>query len=504
MTYVNGCILSRKEEQIVAANDVSGHCDPCAFSGKTVNAILHCEECEEYLCNDCFEYHSAQWQNKGHTVSNLISIYLCNICKNMGKDVDAVTFCLECEEKMCQACAKKHQSMKSSRGHNFDSSYLCQHRLNESNTQQPIIQDPVDFVEQTNEDNTEARIQNECTDVVEPTRIESDAIETRQLPATSMLQKCEKISNYIYSLPIKENVIARNETAKIRKFDLGTDENNCTAKTILLVGATGSGKSSLIDTLANYIIGVKFEDQFRFKLINLENSESERRGNEDVITFIRLPVEYSSNSVLFRKQVHKLSGWVTSYTLHKNITNNVNFTVNLIDTPGFGEIGGLENDKKIVKQICQLFVSSGEKGGVKSLDAVCFIFKASDARETIHQKYILESVLSLFGKDMLNNICTFITFGDEQKTPVLPAVDGIDLPIDPYFIFNNSIIYSNTSEISPGKHASYVNKWKMGYQSCASFFEHLNKMKTTSSRQTSTVLQTRIKLETAIIICNKR
>lgn len=41
----------------------------------------------------------------------------------------------------------------------------------------------------------------------------------------------------------------------------------------MLVGSTGSGKSTLVDGIANYITGVSFEDPFRFKMVTLENDE---------------------------------------------------------------------------------------------------------------------------------------------------------------------------------------------------------------------------------------
>lgn len=52
-------------------------------------------------------------------------------------------------------------------------------------------------------------------------------------------------------------------------------------KTIMLVGATGSGKSTLVDGIANYIMGVSFKDPFRFKMVTLE--ENEMKNNNQVI-----------------------------------------------------------------------------------------------------------------------------------------------------------------------------------------------------------------------------
>lgn len=45
-------------------------------------------------------------------------------------------------------------------------------------------------------------------------------------------------------------------------------------KTIMLVGATGSGKSTLVDGIVNYVMGVNFDDPFRFTLIQLEEEEN--------------------------------------------------------------------------------------------------------------------------------------------------------------------------------------------------------------------------------------
>lgn len=51
-------------------------------------------------------------------------------------------------------------------------------------------------------------------------------------------------------------------------------------KTIMLVGATGSGKSTLVDGIVNYIMGVSFDDPFRFTMVTLEDEE--KKANNQV------------------------------------------------------------------------------------------------------------------------------------------------------------------------------------------------------------------------------
>lgn len=56
-------------------------------------------------------------------------------------------------------------------------------------------------------------------------------------------------------------------------FSTGNQEKKVDEKTIMLVGATGSGKSTLVDGIVNYVLGVRFNDPFRFKLVQLEEEE---------------------------------------------------------------------------------------------------------------------------------------------------------------------------------------------------------------------------------------
>lgn len=55
-------------------------------------------------------------------------------------------------------------------------------------------------------------------------------------------------------------------------------------KTIMLVGATGSGKSTLVDGMVNYVMGVSFDDPFRFNIVQLE--EEEKKTDNQVTVLI--------------------------------------------------------------------------------------------------------------------------------------------------------------------------------------------------------------------------
>ena len=41
----------------------------------------------------------------------------------------------------------------------------------------------------------------------------------------------------------------------------------------MLVGSTGTGKSTLVDGMINYLLGVNFNDPYRLTLVDLEDEE---------------------------------------------------------------------------------------------------------------------------------------------------------------------------------------------------------------------------------------
>lgn len=145
--------------------------------------------------------------------------------------------------------------------------------------------------------------------------------------------------------------------------------------------------------------------------------------------------------------------WITVYTIAPQMGSRLNYTLNIIDTPGFGHTRSIERDKGIIDQIRHLFSSQGEKG-VLFLNAVCFVVKASDSRLTVSQKFLFSSIMSLFGKDIESNICTLITFADCAKPSVLASLKEANLPFGPTFYFNNSALFAEnkiltSSSLSP-------------------------------------------------------
>lgn len=185
--------------------------------------------------------------------------------------------------------------------------------------------------------------------------------------------------------------------------------------------------------------------------------------------------------------------WISCYIIKPEPGGRLPYQVNIIDTPGFGDTRGLQRDQAIVEQIRQLF-SETSINGVAYIDAVCFLAKAPDARLTATQLYIFQSVMSLFGKDIENNICSLITFADGVSPPVQAALKESNLPFGEMFTFNNSGLFAendNSNSLAP-------MFWDMGVNSFRRFFEYLGTVQTKSLSLTKHVLDERWRLEMTV------
>ncbi|XP_062572630.1 uncharacterized protein LOC134234561 [Saccostrea cucullata] len=306
---------------------------------------------------------------------------------------------------------------------------------------------------------------------------QSDPINIPKSLSTKMLSFSIKIPNtdpVKYQLAAFENREARNPPAKTRQLFLGNLSigNKC-EKTIMLVGATRSGKSTLVDGIINYILGVRFEDPFRFTLVSQEHDEMKTQN-----------------------QAESPTEWIIVYKITPQEGSRLDYTLNIIDTPGFGDRRGIQRDKAIVDQIRLLFSAEGTQG-VAFIDAVCLIVKAPDARLTAYQTYIFHSIMSMLGKDIQSNICTLITFAEGNEPPVLSCLRAANIPFGSWFPFNNSALFASNKNLL-NTSLSYLF-WEMGCKSFKNFFEKLKSFKTKSVMQTKEVLKEKQHLQLILI-----
>ena len=268
----------------------------------------------------------------------------------------------------------------------------------------------------------------------------------------------------IYKIPVK---ITKTVAEGIEKAEVGTPHPTPKpTRVFMAVGATGAGKSTLINAMVNYFMGVKFEDDCRFKLITDEVKQS---------------------------QAHSQTQKITSYTIYWHEASPVDYNLIIIDTPGFGDTRGVAQDKRITAQIKDFFSLKGD-AGIDQIHGIGFVAQSSMVRLTQTQKYVFDSVLSVFGKDIANNIFIMSTFSDGAEPPVKGAIKAAEVPHCNFVQFNNEYLFaSNTTSID-------VNGafWNLAYESFKKFFTHFTRTETVSLQLTRDVLKERQHLETVV------
>lgn len=295
----------------------------------------------------------------------------------------------------------------------------------------------------------------------------------------SELIKSEKGPLPVYKINLKKGKL---DIDGCKYFSFGKKSKQVTSnRTIMVLGATGAGKSTLINGMINYILGVEWQDSYRFKLVD-----------EGQLT----------------SQAHSQTSEVTVYKINHREGFKIDHSLTIIDTPGFGDTRGIARDREITEQLRNLFSA---EHGVSEIDAVCFVAQASLARLTPSQKYVFDSVLSIFGKDVAENIRVLVTFADGQQPPVLEAINASEVPcpktksgLPVHFKFNNSALFagniSSTADNSEDEDEGGFDKmfWSMGAKSMTRFFVALNVIETKSLKMTKEVLRERKQLENSV------
>lgn len=189
-------------------------------------------------------------------------------------------------------------------------------------------------------------------------------------------------------------------------------------------------------------------------------------------------------------EVQSDTRYVTAYTLHRCIFPNTKVTI--VDTPGFGDTRGIDEDAKIVQQIRQFFQIGGESG-LDHLNAIAIVVKASANKLTKSQKYVFNSILDVFGKNTAKNFYIMFTFDDFVEKPIaITTLEKCEISYTKYFQFNNVALFKqNRTSTRDAKLKRELQYWELTQQNYAECFERVLHADSVSLSQSVEVLEER-------------
>lgn len=168
---------------------------------------------------------------------------------------------------------------------------------------------------------------------------------------------------------------------------------------ILLIGATGAGKTTMINALANYLsydsLGAAVAGEMQV-LIPSSFIFSSGDDSEEKTILIGKPDK--------TEQLERLGESATQ--LCRSFVFKVgNRRLRLIDTPGVGDTRGIEQDEKNFREILS-FISQYEH-----LNGICVLLKSNEDRATITFQFCVNELLRHLHIDGTNNLAFLFTNG---------------------------------------------------------------------------------------------
>ena len=277
----------------------------------------------------------------------------------------------------------------------------------------------------------------------------------------------------VYKLPLR--ALRRDDNEMVAKYyvdkSVPTYTSGVPERVLLLVGATGAGKSTLVNSMANYLLGVNWSHNFRFKLIATDCGGS---------------------------RAHSQTKYITAYTFPYRRGSPVHYTLTIIDTPGFGDAGGVKRDKRVMAHIRRLFERSYQDGGIDMIHGIGFVATAPESSLSTTQKYIFDAILRNFGADIGGNLVLMVTFADRRRPPVLDAILKLEIPVTPImFKFNSSALYAANQHRSDDESERDFDSlfWKSDMKRFREFFLSFREADPWSAQLSGEILSEREQLE---------
>ena len=315
-------------------------------------------------------------------------------------------------------------------------------------------------------------------DVKNESSLPSDVVQFKTLArdvlfAEMMAKRCEKKEIRdgldLLAVPLKKTIelLAGSDTLTIERYVFGIKkETSFEGQTIMLMGVADSEKTTLINAMINYLFNVDWTDSFRFQLV---------------------PSDAKSADGEKKMKVYEIN--------HCSVLCNINNTLTIIDSPSYGDLQ--EKNEEITEMIRKFFNGNG----TRKLNLIGFVAQSTQQCLSATQRYMLDSLVTIFGKEVMKYISFLLTGANHEDSPLLKSLTQCETNNVNHYKFDESAFFcsnGNVNEVgdhgkTPRQLANSLLKsslWYMGLENFGSFFAELD-MKEKSLSSIKKILQER-------------
>ncbi|XP_076266752.1 uncharacterized protein LOC143200242 isoform X2 [Rhynchophorus ferrugineus] len=264
---------------------------------------------------------------------------------------------------------------------------------------------------------------------------------------------------------------------------------------ILLLGETGVGKSTFINSVFNYLHYQDFAAAERQKLYVLIPSTFSMFDKDGNMQTIKIGAADKNESVVLGESATQD---VKTYTF---LIKNGQYQVRLIDTPGMGDTRGIEQDDLNCENILN-YISN-----IDHLHAICYLCKPQQSRANSYFQYCMAQIMTRLHADACKNF-VFVFTGSkaENYTPgetfqmlkkianeisKKPAHAKLKLD-DNKFCFDNEA-FRYLAAVKQGVNLTAETKkdaiksWTKATQECWKMIDYITKLKPHQVKNTSAI-----------------
>ena len=203
----------------------------------------------------------------------------------------------------------------------------------------------------------------------------------------------------------------------------------------MMLGRSGSGKTSLINLLVNLFLDQDFYDERIFTI-----SQQKTLTSPNGIVAFDVILSCTIDEFKSKQSDNMISGQAASQTKVCNVYDieykGVHLTV--IDTPGIGDTQGIDQDKKNMKMVIETIISTN------GLDALCVVHNATDCRENSVIRYMVGEILYVMPPTFISNLfLCFSNCGNGAKLDARDCLSAFNVP------FSRSLQFESSSLVNP-------------------------------------------------------